>query len=108
MISVFSASAASSIALFAAVLAACKSPGWCTPLTAASAASLAATNVSGVCAPSIRPFCFVTSSSNDLSCAFLSSDVRVPSFSILDFSSAAIASNCDFAFALATSKFPGV
>ena len=92
-ISAFSASAASSIAAFASVLACSKSPAWCTALTALSAASLAVANVSGVCAPSIRPFCFVTSSSNDLSCAFLSSEVKVPSFSILDFSSAAIASN---------------
>ena len=104
----FSLAAAASIALFAACFAASKSPGWCTALTAASAASFVVANVSAVCAPSIRPFCFVTSSFNFWSCVSLSAEVRVPSFSILDFSTAAIASNWDFAFALAVSKLPGV
>ena len=108
LIASFSAVAASSNAAFAAVLAASKFPGWCTALTAESAASFVVANVSAVFAASIRPFCFVTSSCNFWSCFVLSSEVRVPSFSILDFSTAAIASNWDLAFSFAASKFPGV
>ena len=104
----FSLAAAASIATVASLLAASKSPGTCTALTALSAASFVVANVSAVCAPSIRPFCFVTSSCNAWSCFVLSAEVRVPSFSILDFSTAAIASNWDLAFSLAASKFPGV
>ena len=104
----FSLAAAASIATVASLLAASKSPGTCTALTALSAASFVVANVSAVCAPSIRPFCFVTSSFNAWSCFVLSAEVKLPSFSILDFSTAAIASNWDFAFSLAASKFPGV
>ena len=104
----FSLAAAASIAAAASLLAASKSPGTCTALTAVSAASFVVANVSAVCAPSIRPFCLVTSSCNAWSCFVLSAEVRVPSFSILDFSTAAIASNWDLAFSFAASKFPGV
>ena len=104
----FSFAAAASIALFAACFASSRLPGTCTPLTAASAASFVVANVSAVCTPSIRPFCFVTSSCNFWSCVAFSVEVRVTSFSILDFSTAAIASNWDLAFSFAASKFPGV
>ena len=60
----FSLAAAASITAAASLLAASKSPGTCTALTATSAASFVVANVSAVCAPSIRPFCFVTSSFN--------------------------------------------
>ena len=64
LIASFSAVAASSNAAFAAILAASKSPGTCTALTAVSAASFVVANVSAVFAASIRPFCLVTSSCN--------------------------------------------
>ena len=60
----FSLAAAASIAAAASLLAASRSPGTCTPLTAASAVSFVVANVSAVFAASIRPFCFVTSSCN--------------------------------------------